>query len=319
MNQTNTRAMVETAFLSAIIVMLTIVGASVPLLSLLATIVAPAATALVGIRWGTRYSCAAVVVSFVLVSIILGPLTALGTVLMYAVPSIFLGMGFRNYWNPTKLILLPTIALCLTTIATVLVTFSVTSFDVSTAWQSFDTELRDSLMTAVQQQQLPAEQVEAYMQQVGKSFEQIKRMIVAYGFCAMAVVSYVMARFTAFMAKRTNNPVQSIPSISTWHMPIWSAGVLAVGLILVYGSSYLGINNYIITTIGMNLGLFGAFVCGLNGIACLLGILNTCKISRFIKILILGFLYVMTPIGLIIFGIMDMFMDLRSRYQSRNQ
>lgn len=74
-----------------------------------------------------------------------------------------------------------------------------------------------------------------------------------------------------------------------------------------------------ITTIGMNLGLFGAFVCGLNGIACLLGILNAYKISRFIKILILGFLYVMTPIGLIIFGIMDMFMDLRSRYQSRNQ
>ena len=59
MKQTNTRAMVETAFVSAIVVMLTIVGSTVPILSLLATLVAPAGIALIGIRWGSRYSCAA--------------------------------------------------------------------------------------------------------------------------------------------------------------------------------------------------------------------------------------------------------------------
>ena len=41
MKQTNTRAMVETAFVSTIVVMLTIVGSTVPFLSLLATLVAP--------------------------------------------------------------------------------------------------------------------------------------------------------------------------------------------------------------------------------------------------------------------------------------
>ena len=47
MKQTNTRAMVETAFLAAIVVALTVIGASLPVLSLLATIVAPAAIATV--------------------------------------------------------------------------------------------------------------------------------------------------------------------------------------------------------------------------------------------------------------------------------
>ena len=56
MKQTNTRAMVETAFLAAIVVVLTVIGASLPVLSLLATIVAPAAIATVGIRWGDRKS-----------------------------------------------------------------------------------------------------------------------------------------------------------------------------------------------------------------------------------------------------------------------
>ena len=46
MKQTNTRAMVETAFVSAIVVMLTIVGSTVPILSLLATLVAPAGIAI---------------------------------------------------------------------------------------------------------------------------------------------------------------------------------------------------------------------------------------------------------------------------------
>ena len=54
MKQTNTRAMVETAFVSTIVVMLTIVGSTVPFLSLLATLVAPSGIALIGIRWGIR-------------------------------------------------------------------------------------------------------------------------------------------------------------------------------------------------------------------------------------------------------------------------
>ena len=57
MKQTNTRAMVETAFLAAIVVVLTVIGANLPVLSLLATIVAPAAIATVGIRYNLKIIC----------------------------------------------------------------------------------------------------------------------------------------------------------------------------------------------------------------------------------------------------------------------
>lgn len=52
MRQSNTRAMVETGFLTAIIVVLTIIGSNVPMLGFLATIVGPATLAVVGVRWG---------------------------------------------------------------------------------------------------------------------------------------------------------------------------------------------------------------------------------------------------------------------------
>ena len=106
MNKTNTRAMVETAFVSTIVVMLTIVGSTVPFLSLLATLVAPSGIALIGIRWGSRYSCAASVVAFALVSLLVGPLMAMATILAYSLPSIFLGEAFRANWSFGKLHLL---------------------------------------------------------------------------------------------------------------------------------------------------------------------------------------------------------------------
>ena len=111
MKQTNTRAMVETAFVSTIVVMLTIVGSTVPFLSLLATLVAPSGIALIGIRWGSKYSCAASVVAFVLVSLLVGPLMAMATILAYSLPSIFLGEAFRANWSFGKLIVIPAIAL----------------------------------------------------------------------------------------------------------------------------------------------------------------------------------------------------------------
>jgi uncharacterized protein YybS (DUF2232 family) len=164
MKQTNTRAMVETAFLAAIVVVLTVIGASLPVLSLLATIVAPAAIATVGIRWGVRYSCSAAVVAFVIVSILLGPLTAVGTILMYAVPSIFIGLGFRKRWSPLKLILVPTLALAVTTIITLLASMSIMSVDLQTSIQNIGDEVQNAFIDTVKQQSLPPEQTALYLE-----------------------------------------------------------------------------------------------------------------------------------------------------------
>ena len=92
---------------------------------------------------------------------------------------------------------------------------------------------------------------------------------------------------------------------------------MAVGLIIIYGSSFVGINNELLTTVGMNIALFGAFACGLNGIASWLGVLEGYGVSRVLKIVIIALLYVMMPISLVTFGVMDMFLDLRSRFNQR--
>ena len=191
------------------------------------------------------------------------------------------------------------------------------SVDLQTSFQSIEEEIQNAFIETVKQQSLPPEQTELYIQQIQASLVQIKQMIVTYAFCAFAVTSYILARFTAYIAKRTNNPVQPLPAISSWQIPVWTAGVLAVGLIIIYGSSFVGNHNEMLTTVGMNIALFGAFACGLNGIASLLGILEGYGVSRVLKIIIIAFLYVMMPVSLVTFGVMDMFLDLRSRFNQR--
>ena len=73
-------------------------------------------------------------------------------------------------------------------------------------------------------------------------------------------------RDRSYIGGRTNSVMRTLPTMDTWRMPIWGAGVLAVGIILAYGEQYLGYTNTIISDVGLNLALFGGMVCGLNGI-----------------------------------------------------
>ena len=54
MNKTNTRAMVETAFVSAIGVMLGAISVYVPGFAFLAFLVTPAAIGIIGTKWGRK-------------------------------------------------------------------------------------------------------------------------------------------------------------------------------------------------------------------------------------------------------------------------
>ena len=318
MKQTNTRAMVETAFVSAIVVMLTLIGTTVPFLSLLATLVAPAGIALIGIRWGSRYSCAASAVAFVLVSLLVGPLMALATILTYSLPSIFLGEAFRANWSFGKLIVIPAIALTVTSLVGIFISAGVTSFDLTQINHMIDVDLKNALIESIKQQPMTQEQMDAYINRIDLAIQQAKRMILAYWFGANTVVIYILAKLVTYIGRRTNSVVRILPTMDTWRMPIWGAGVLAVGIILAYGGQYLGYANGILSDIGLNIALLGGMICGLNGITCLLSIMKSYNLAGIFKFAIIGFLYVMSPMALVIYGILDMFLDMRARFQKRS-
>ena len=72
MNKTNTRAMVETAFVSAIGVMLGAISVYVPGFTFLAFFVTPAAIGIIGTKWGRKYSISAAVITTFLSVVLFG-------------------------------------------------------------------------------------------------------------------------------------------------------------------------------------------------------------------------------------------------------
>lgn len=317
MNQRNTRAMVETAFVSTIVVMLTVIGAVVPFMLFLATIVAPAGISVTGIRWSSRYSCIASVLAFMMVSLFLGVPIAANTILIYSLPSIFLGEAFRSNWSFRKLIIVPALALFLMLFVQLLMVQGFGSFDLVNLGQNMNVELKNSMLEAVRQQAVPQEQIDTMVAQINRTFAMADRIMLAIVFCVCVSMIYILARLVSYIARRTDTLHRVLPTMDTWRMPIWGAGILAIGIILVYGMSYIGYEQTVLNDIGMNLGLFGAAICLVNGVTCLIAIMKAYGLGNFLQFIIIFFLYVMSPYSLVIYGIFDMFLDMRSRFNKR--
>lgn len=317
MNQRNTRAMVETAFVSTIVVMLTVIGAVVPFMLFLATIVAPAGISVTGIRWGSRYSCIASVLAFMMVALFLGVPIAANTVLIYSLPSIFLGEAFRSNWSFRKLIIVPALALFLMLFVQMLMVQGFGSFDLVNLGQNMNAELKNSMLEAVRQQAAPQEQIDTMVAQVNRTFAMADQVMIVIVFWGCVLMTYILAKLVSYIARRTDTLHRVLPPMDTWRMPIWGAGVLAIGIILVYGLSYIGYEQTVLKDVGMNLGLFGAAICFVNGVTCLIAIMKAYGLGSFFQFAIIFFLYVMSPYSLVIYGIFDMFLDMRSRFNKR--
>ncbi len=307
----------ETAFVSTIVVMLTVIGAVVPFMLFLATIVAPAGISVTGIRWGSRYSCIASVLAFMMVSLFLGVPIAANTILIYSLPSIFLGEAFRSNWSFRKLIIVPALALFLMLFVQLLMVQGFGSFDLVNLGQNMNVELKNSMLEAVRQQAVPQEQIDTMVAQINRTFAMADRIMLALVFCVCVSMIYILARLVSYIARRTDTLHRVLPTMDTWRMPIWGAGILAIGIILVYGLSYIGYEQTVLNDVGMNLGLLGAAICLVNGVTCLIAIMKAYGLGNFLQFIIIFFLYVMSPYSLVIYGIFDMFLDMRSRFNKR--
>ena len=114
----------------------------------------------------------------------------------------------------------------------ILISAGVTSFDLTQINHMIDVDLKNTLIESIKQQPMTQEQMDTYINRIDLAIQQAKRMILAYWFGANTVVIYILAKLVTYIGRRTNSVVRTLPTMDTWRMPIWGAGVLAVGIIL---------------------------------------------------------------------------------------
>lgn len=130
MNKTNTRAMVETAFVSAIGVILSAISVYIPAFAFLSFFVTPAAIGIIGTKWGRKYSISAAIVTTFLAVILFGPWNGI-PVGLFATVGVGVGEGNRLSLGTIKRLLLPSIAMFVAVLVTFIAQAYISGIDLS--------------------------------------------------------------------------------------------------------------------------------------------------------------------------------------------
>ena len=317
MNKTNTRAMVETAFVSAIGVMLGAISVYVPGFAFLAFLVTPAAIGIIGTKWGRKYSISAAVITTFLSVVLFGPWNGLA-VGLFSVVGVGVGEGNRLSLGTIKRLLLPSIAMFIAVLVSLISQVYISGIDLS----MIDTQITEQARTLAEQSlqtnpNMTQEQADLFLERMNKLTACLKDMFFVAVAIAAVAYSYVTIQISIWLGKRLHISIPRFLPIEEWKMPVWSAGLYALGIIGIYGAPHISMDSSWVTAISTNVLLLGSSMCSVHGFAALADLMSSYRMSNKLKWILLGVYAFFFGQALAIFGVIDMFLDLRTRYKAR--
>ena len=317
MNKTNTRAMVETAFVSAIGVMLGAISVYVPGFAFLAFLVTPAAIGIIGTKWGRKYSISAAVITTFLSVVLFGPWNGLA-VGLFSVVGVGVGEGNRLSLGTIKRLLLPSIAMFIAVLVSLISQVYISGIDLS----MIDTQITEQARTLAEQAlqtnpNMTQEQADLFLERMNKLTASLKDMFFVAVAIAAVAYSYITIQISIWLGKRLHISIPRFLPIEEWRMPIWSAGLYALGIIGIYGAPHINMDSSWVTAISTNVLLLGSSMCSVHGFAALADLMSSYRMSNKLKWILLGVYAFFFGQALAIFGVIDMFLDLRTRYKAR--
>ena len=315
MTQTNTRAMLQSAFLTAIVVVLLLIGNTVPILNVVAMFAAPAVLGFIGIRWGIRYSIMSGVVALLLLGLVFG----LWIISFSALPVLLIGVGLgwaidKGYsygWQ----IVGPALLSLVGTGLTIVIGMAFLNINPIHEMQAMLQEFQGAMLQSYEQSGFTPEQQSALAAQLTQSITFFSQAMVAMFFVASCLMSYIVRGMLNWAMKRFGQgQLESLP-LSEWRMPQWGAYVMVVGWIVNYWFSKWALTGW--EWVAPNLITLGLFVCTLQGIILFWYVLGLYPLPRAARIGFTVFAYFAMGPGLALLGLVDLLFDLRRRVFDR--
>lgn len=317
MIQTNTRAMLQTAFLTAIVVVLFLLGSTVPFLGFLGTIVAPATLAFIGLRWGAKYAMLGGLLSILL----LGGIFGLWATSMVAIPFVLLGVSsgvVLNYGcSYGRQIVIPAIFFLLGMGATFGISMLLMDVSMVETFNQLSTQIQEEMVATYSQMGMEPSQQSLMLAQVKQSFQFLKGAFLAFGFSIAAFYAYLVRLITAWGMKRFGQGELPFLAVEEWQMPKWAPYLLILGWIGQYWGQKYAIAG--LDWLVPNIIILGASLCLVQGIASLWSVLGLYRIDKKLRLLILFIVAMFMAQGLILLGLVDVLFDLRRRFFNRLQ
>lgn len=316
MNSKQTRALVETGMLTSLVIVLGVIAAfGIPVLSLLGTMVAPVIVAMIGIRQGTKWSTMSTIVSMLGIAVLYGPLGALAEGIYLGCLGIPIGMGYRNGWKTSKLMIVPGVCLTIGMLVSMIAIPYITGIDIQVQWEHFKNQILEIIQNVYSTRGIPEGEVQTLLSQLKDQLETVKHAIITLLFISSVIIANGVASLTQLVCKKLHIPVPTLPTISEWRMPVWSVHLYLLGMILLMLSTNI-FTIPILDTIAYNIMYFGAMMIVLQGLSCEWFIMSQYGIKKPFKLLgiVVGY---MASMFTLILGIGDLVFNIRKYWSNR--
>ncbi|WP_196590781.1 YybS family protein [Pectinatus frisingensis] len=307
-----TRPLVESAMLTAVTIIMAIMGTALPMFFFLLYIL-PIPIAVNIFRHGLRWGVISIAASALIAGSVFGIYSAVTVITVTIFVSPALGIGFRRF-SPTKNLII-TIAASLISIALALgAAFLIMGVNFLT---DFQTALNTATQASIEIYKTMG-LTDADIQSQSGQIEKIVKLImlslpagIALSAVGSAFVNFILTqRLLKRLGERT---LAGLPAFAQWHMPIIFLFLFGFSLVGMYWGSTRDIS--LLYNVSFNINYFSSMFCRLQGLSLLYCALQHFKLPTAPKIMIMV-LVIFTPFMEIFMyvGLFDMIFDYRARF-----
>ena len=227
-----TSALVESGILAAIATVFTIIGAYVPILSLIANFVWPLPIILCGRRHGLKWSFLCLMVAGIIAAVLVSPIHALSVVAVFGIIGLTMGECMRRQLSPLKLMLIGSIGAVISFIISMLIGYLIMHINVMEVFLDSMNQGFTMSVDFYRQMGYGPEQIA----QITEEMKIMKEMVVMI----LPVAFIMVAPFTVFVNYWAARKILAkmgdyypwFPPFAQWSMPRYTLLPYGVSLIL---------------------------------------------------------------------------------------
>lgn len=314
-NYYTTRPLLEGAMLTAVTVIMAIMGTALPIFFFLVYIL-PVPIAINIFRHGLRWGIISIAASCLLTGIVFGIYPALSVITGTLLVSPALGFGFRKF-SPVKTLVISITASVVSVALAIGIGFFLMNINILQDMQNLLNASTESSLSMYKAMGMSEADIEKYADQLQKLIKLIILVFPASIALLGAASAFVNFLLTRHLLKRfCAGTLAGLPPFGQWR--------LSIGFLFLFGFSLVGMywgstrNFTALYNICFNVNYFASMFCRLQGLSLLYCALQHFKLSALPKILIMFFVIVTPLMDILMYaGLFDMIFDYRTRLSKR--
>jgi uncharacterized protein YybS (DUF2232 family) len=303
-----TRIITESAVIVSLMTIFVFLGLYLTPIILL---IYPVPFIILGIRHNVKSSILTVFASFILVSILIDPLTALFVTIIFGPLAVAIAYMINRKYNSYKIIVIGTIVSFISIVTSLIITGYITGvnfYDLLKEQVDFILSTQESLL---KEMEISSYRIEELIDKYTILLDNTILIFPAMLIIVSLFTNYINYFISIATLKRLRYKNIKMPLFSKFRLPSNIGSGIVVIAILSFIISYYKLFNY--DTITLNISILVVFLFFLQGLAVIVYLLNKTNINSILRGVIIAFLIFSSPLMLIIsfVGLVDTIMDFR--------